>query len=86
MERSPENVAILRTAARLDRETSDTHLITVKCFKLADRKLNYLRPYNPTDLSERQIAIRVQDIDDNGPVFQSNNMTLGKVFLKWQKL
>lgn len=42
------------------------------------KKLNYLRPYNRQDPSERQVLIVVDDIDDNNPKFQKDNMTLGK--------
>lgn len=54
-------------------------MLTVKCFKFTDdgKKLNYLRPYSRQDPSERQILIEVEDIDDNSPVFEKNNVTIG---------
>jgi len=81
--RTPENIGLIQLAGRVDREQFDSHLITIKCFKIAaDRKkLNYLRPYDPEDFSERQVLIKVEDIDDNGPVFSKYNITLGAYYL-----
>ncbi|KAK6620930.1 hypothetical protein RUM43_011229 [Polyplax serrata] len=77
--RTDDNVGVIRTAGRIDREQSKSHLITVKCFKMLEegKKLNYLRPYNRQDPSERQVLIVVDDIDDNNPKFQKDNMTIG---------
>lgn len=78
--RTEDNVGVITTSGRLDREEGDHHLITIKCYKLtADgRKLNYYRPYNRQDPSERQVLIKVADIDDNDPKFESGNFSIGK--------
>lgn len=82
--RTEENVGVIRTAGRLDREKVKSHLLTVKCYKMAEdgKKLNYIRPYNRQDPSERQVLIAVEDIDDNNPKFQKNNLTIGRSTLR----
>ena len=32
-------------------------------------------------MSERQIKIKVEDIDDNGPQFEKSNITIGELIL-----
>ncbi|XP_017888603.1 cadherin-23 [Ceratina calcarata] len=72
------NSAIIKTNGRLDRETTDRHLITIKCFPYSTKKSDVVpKPYNRQDPSERQVLIRVLDIDDNKPKFKKENVTLG---------
>lgn len=80
--RTEDNSALITVSGRIDRESAAQHLLTVKCYKLAsdEKKLNYLRPYNRQDPSERQILVVVEDIDDNSPVFEKNDVTIGKHF------
>lgn len=80
--RTEDDSALITVNGRVDRETAAQHLLTVKCYKLAPdgKKLNYLRPYNRQDPSERQILILVEDIDDNSPVFEKNYYTIGKLY------
>ena len=78
VERLENNSAIIKSAGRLDRETIERHLLTVKCFKYPISKSEVVpKPYNRQDPSERQVLIRVQDIDDNKPKFRKDNITLG---------
>lgn len=78
--RTEDNIGVIRVTGSIDREKAASHLLTIKCFKLAEdgKKLNYLRPYNRQDPSERQVLIHVEDVDDNSPRFDKNNVTIGK--------
>ncbi|CAK1552466.1 unnamed protein product [Leptosia nina] len=76
LERSSNNEALIKAAARLDREAMSRVLITVKCFKFGATS-RYGRTYNRLDPSEIQIAIKIQDIDDHLPEFDTTNMTIG---------
>ncbi|XP_059061390.1 cadherin-23 [Achroia grisella] len=76
LERTNNSKAVIRVAARLDREAISKELITVKCFKYNTKpKLNIA--YNRLDPSEIQILIKVLDIDDHLPQFESANLTIG---------
>lgn len=78
IERSDNNSAIIKSMGRLDREQYDRHLLTVKCFKYPVKKSEVTpKPYNRQDPSERQVLIRILDIDDNKPKFKKGNITLG---------
>lgn len=80
IERLENNSAIIKSIKRLDREMNDKHLLTIKCFKYLPNKsevFQVLKPYNRQDPSERQILIKVLDIDDNKPYFKKENITLG---------
>ncbi|PZC83942.1 hypothetical protein B5X24_HaOG206691 [Helicoverpa armigera] len=76
LERTNDSKALIITAARLDREEISKQLITVKCFKYGTKpRLN--KSYNRLDPSEIQLLIKVIDIDDHLPEFESANMTVG---------
>lgn len=78
VQRLENNSAVIKTNGRLDRETAESHLLTIKCFKYSSKKLDIVpKPYNRQDPSERQILVRVLDVDDNKPRFKKNNVTLG---------
>ncbi|XP_012262137.2 cadherin-23 isoform X2 [Athalia rosae] len=78
VERSENNSAVIISTGRLDREQFDRHLLTVKCFKYPVKKSEVPpKPYNRQDPSERQILIKILDIDDNKPKFKKQNVTLG---------
>ncbi|KAF7997629.1 hypothetical protein HCN44_006200 [Aphidius gifuensis] len=78
IERLENNSAVIKTVGRIDREISDRHLLTVKCFKYPAKNTDIiLKPYNRQDPSERQVLIRVIDIDDNLPKFRKDNITIG---------
>uniref|UniRef100_A0A1B6GN15 Cadherin domain-containing protein n=2 Tax=Cuerna arida TaxID=1464854 RepID=A0A1B6GN15_9HEMI len=72
-----DNRAVLLVGNRLDRETASQYIITIKCFKSSALPSSLRKPYNRQDPSERQIRIRVSDVDDNLPQFSDNNVTLG---------
>ncbi|XP_051155276.1 cadherin-23-like isoform X2 [Leptopilina boulardi] len=80
IERLINNSAIIKSVKKLDREINDKHLLTVKCFKYLPNKsetIQSVKMYNRQDPSERQILIKVIDIDDNRPEFAKENITLG---------
>ncbi|XP_017756092.1 PREDICTED: cadherin-23 [Eufriesea mexicana] len=78
VERLENNSAVIKSNGRLDRETADRHLLTVKCFPFSTKKSDIIpKPYNRQDPSERQVLVKVLDIDDNKPKFKKENVTLG---------
>lgn len=78
VERLENNSAVIKSNGRLDRETAEFHLLTVKCFKHSSKKSDVVpKPYNRQDPSERQVLIKVLDVDDNKPRFKKDNVTLG---------
>ncbi|KAL6429278.1 hypothetical protein ACFW04_008175 [Cataglyphis niger] len=78
VERLENNSAVIKSNDRLDRETAEFHLLTVKCFKYSSKKSDVVpKPYNRQDPSERQVLIKVLDVDDNKPRFKKDNVTLG---------
>ncbi|KAL2722130.1 protocadherin-like wing polarity protein stan isoform X1 [Vespula maculifrons] len=78
VERLQNNSAVIRSNGRLDRESIERHLLTVKCFKYSSSKSDVVpKPYNRQDPSERQVLIKILDIDDNRPKFKKDNITLG---------
>ncbi|XP_076643103.1 cadherin 74A [Halictus rubicundus] len=78
VERLENNSAVIKSNGRLDRESVDRHLLTVKCFPYSTKKSDIIpKPYNRQDPSERQVLIKVLDTDDNKPTFKKQNITLG---------
>lgn len=78
VERLENNSAVIKSNGHLDRELAESYLITVKCFKYNLKRLNAIpKPYNRQDPSERQVLIKILDIDDNRPLFKKDNVTLG---------
>ncbi|CAG9785326.1 unnamed protein product [Diatraea saccharalis] len=76
LERQNDSKAILKVAARLDREEISRQLITVKCFKYGS-KARLTKSYNRLDPTEIQILVKILDVDDHLPEFDSANMTVG---------
>ncbi|XP_075160515.1 cadherin 74A [Haematobia irritans] len=78
IERGVNNTAILKTTKPIDRETTDSISITVKCLKLGDPTAEFLgEPYDRLDLSQRRIIVSVIDVDDNLPQFEQRDMSVG---------
>ncbi|XP_072941019.1 cadherin-87A [Epargyreus clarus] len=76
LKRTNDSKALVIAAARLDREAVSKQLITVKCFKYGTTpRLN--KGYNRLDPSEIQVLIKILDIDDHLPEFESANLTVG---------
>ncbi|XP_052751367.1 cadherin-23 [Galleria mellonella] len=76
LERTNNSKAMIKVAARLDREAISKLLLTVKCYKYNTKpKLNVA--YNRLDPSEIQILIKILDVDDHLPEYESANMTIG---------
>ncbi|KAI9558883.1 hypothetical protein GHT06_015672 [Daphnia sinensis] len=77
LERNPDNLVRLLVKGTIDREVVDSYLLTIKCFKPAEKPSELRKMYNPQDTSEIQVKITVKDIDDNDPVFVQTNITTG---------
>ena len=78
VQRLENNSAVIKSTARLDREAADQHLLTIKCFKYSSQHADTVpKPYNKQDPTERQILIKIIDIDDNRPQFKKENFTIG---------
>lgn len=78
VQRLKNNSAIIKSTGHLDREKTEFHLLTIKCFKYSLKKLDVVpKPYNRQDPSERQVLIKIIDIDDHKPRFKKDNVTLG---------
>ena len=77
LERNPDNSVRLLVKGRIDRETTDHFLLTIKCFKPVEKPSELRKQYNPQDMSEIQVKVTVKDIDDNDPIFEQHNITTG---------
>lgn len=71
-------MAEIRINGNIDRETVSEYVLTIKCFKQKTKAYTLQKTYNKQDPSERQVIIKVLDIDDNLPKFVEENITLGK--------
>ncbi|XP_063531882.1 cadherin-23 [Cydia strobilella] len=76
LERTNDSKAFIKAAARIDREAIARILVTIKCFKYGT-KPKFNKAYNRLDPSETQALIKILDIDDHLPEFESANMTVG---------
>ncbi|CAH2991920.1 unnamed protein product [Chilo suppressalis] len=76
LERQNDSKALLKVAARIDREEISRQIITVKCFKYGSQP-RLSKTYNRLNPSEIQVLIKVLDVDDHLPEFESANMTVG---------
>ncbi|XP_001607435.2 cadherin-23 [Nasonia vitripennis] len=78
VERLSNNSAVIKSTKRLDREEAEKHLLTIKCFKYSTGYSDTVpKPYNRQDPTERQVLIRIVDIDDNRLRFKKENFTIG---------
>lgn len=77
VQRMENNSAVIKSTGRLDREASEKHLLTIKCFKYSTRLESTAKSYNKQDPTERQVMIKIIDIDDNRPRFKKDNFTIG---------
>jgi len=78
---SSNNVAEIRISGEIDRESISEYVLTIKCFKHKTKAYNLHKSYNKQDPSERQVVIKVLDIDDNLPKFIDENLTLGELLV-----
>lgn len=76
IERTENNSGLLIANVKLDRETQETYLLTIKCFKLNDTSPRS-KSYNNKDLTELQVLITVMDVDDHLPQFKPNITDIG---------
>lgn len=53
------------------------YVLTIKCFKQKTKAYSLHKTYNKQDPSERQVIVKVIDIDDNLPKFVDENINLG---------
>lgn len=72
-----DNIAEIRINGDIDRESVSEYILTIKCFKHKTKAYSLQKTYNKQDPSERQVMIKVLDIDDNLPKFVDENVTLG---------
>ncbi|GAB0099897.1 cadherin EGF LAG seven-pass G-type receptor 3 [Sergentomyia squamirostris] len=75
--RTENNTAQIIVNGRLDRESTESYLLTIKCFKLTTNPRLSRKSYNPFDNSEIQVLIKLIDVDDHLPEFHPPNQTLG---------
>lgn len=78
---SSENTAEIRVNGEIDRESVSEYTLTIKCFKHKNKSYSLQKSYNKQDPSERQIIIKVLDIDDHLPKFVDEDVTLGKLII-----
>lgn len=71
-------MAELRVNGAIDRESVTEFALTIKCFKRKTKAFSLQKTYNKQDPSERQVVIKVLDVDDNLPKFVHENVTLGE--------
>ncbi|GFT97477.1 cadherin-23 [Nephila pilipes] len=62
---------------RIDREKIDKFTLTIKVSKPSEPVTEFGEPYNYQDLSQTQVTILIEDIDDNPPAFDNSNYVLG---------
>lgn len=74
-------MAELRVNGEIDRESVSEFALTIKCFKRKTKAFSLQKTYNKQDPSERQVVIKVLDVDDNLPKFVHENVTLGELSL-----
>lgn len=78
IQRTINNTAQITTLKKLDREATASYLLTVKCFQYGTKKSHISRaPYNSYDPSEIQISIKVIDVDDHLPKFETMEPVIG---------
>jgi hypothetical protein len=77
--RTDQNMAIIKNTEVLDREQYDSFLLTVKCHKMDSGypHKKSQKSYNPKDLSQIEILIKLVDVDDHLPHFEQDNPTVG---------
>jgi hypothetical protein len=76
------NSALITTTKSIDREQYEKFLLTIKCFKMTHWQSNTQRPrirrqYNADDLSEIQVLININDIDDHRLEFEKEIYVVG---------
>lgn len=78
IQRTVNNSAVITTLKKLDREATSFYLLTVKCFQYGVKKSHISRGlYNSYDPSEIQINIKVLDVDDHLPKFDTMEPVIG---------
>lgn len=75
--RSPENTGELILQKRVDRENVTKYTLTIKVSKPSEPVEDFEEPYDFQDLSQTQVTIIVDDIDDNPPKFETARYVLG---------
>ncbi|XP_055843271.1 cadherin-23 [Episyrphus balteatus] len=79
VERTNDSRALIRTTREIDRELVESFTITIKCYKFKTKPpfTSSNTPYDPYDLSEIRVQIKIQDVDDNLPQFSRKNPSVG---------
>lgn len=79
--RNADNSAKIVALERLDREVAASYLLVVKCFKSGTHPALIARKsYDPLDMSEVQVLIKIVDIDDHLPEFVEKSPSIGVRF------
>ncbi|XP_023233383.1 cadherin-23-like [Centruroides sculpturatus] len=61
----------------IDREKQNKYLLTIKVSKPSKPPHPLQDKYTPEDLSQIQVAVDIQDIDDNPPLFEKDHYIVG---------
>lgn len=77
--RTENNAFLLTTLTKLDRETTESYLLTIKCFKLGSPNINLFNhlAFDREDYSQIQIRIKLIDVDDHLPEFETKSPAIG---------
>lgn len=77
--RSEDNAFNITTKTKLDRESIESYLLTIKCFKLGSPNSHLFKnlPFDRADPSQIQIRIKIIDLDDHLPEFETKSPAIG---------
>ncbi|KFM59095.1 Cadherin-23, partial [Stegodyphus mimosarum] len=75
--RSSDNKGELIVQKRIDGENITKFTLTIKVSKPSEPVTEFGQPYNYQDLSQTQVTILIEDIDDNSPAFETSSYVLG---------
>lgn len=75
--RTSDNEGEIIVQKRVDRESVPRYILTIKAGKPSIPLSEQTENYDSHDLSEIQVAIILEDIDDNPPTFETSSYVLG---------
>lgn len=77
--RTENNAFFITTKAKLDRELIESYLLTIKCFKLGSPNMHLFSnlPFDRNDPSQIQIRVKLIDVDDHLPEFETKSPAIG---------
>lgn len=75
-----DNSCLIRAVKRLDRETDERFILTIKAYNPRNAPSAIHRAtYDRSDMSQIQVELLLRDIDDNPPQFSMGNNCVGAV-------